>query len=160
MSLGGPQFRFLPVFFGIERTNGLKFHVTAALTPGKVSCLLPPPPSQGDAASPPLHTFSPPRAEESIYLSMLEHAASPGECSNVGQLFYLALPAAQHCANHTCTICFSTSANQIALPSLQSCRETTSLGETCSPYPSANRPRVGLLLLAAPAESHTSETHQ
>ena len=26
------------------------------------------------------------------------------------------------------------------------------LGEMCSPYPSANRPRIGLLLLAAPAE--------
>ena len=26
--LGGPQVRFPPVFFRIEKTNGLKFHVT------------------------------------------------------------------------------------------------------------------------------------
>ena len=37
----------------------------------------------------------------SISLSTLEHAASPGECSIVRQFFYLALPTAQHCANHT-----------------------------------------------------------
>ena len=36
---------------------------------------------------PPLHTLSPRQAEESIYLSTFEHAASPGECSNVGHFF-------------------------------------------------------------------------
>ena len=87
-----------------------------------------------------------------MHVSTLEHAASPGECSNVGQFFYLALPAAQHRANHTSTMMFSASSNEIALPHLQSCRETASLGETCSRYPSDKQPRVGLLLLAAPAD--------
>ena len=99
--VGGPQVRFPPVFFGIEKTNGLKFHVTRCLTPGKVSRFLPPPPHNGAPPSPPpLHALSPPWAEESIDLSTLEHAASPGECSNVGRFFYFVLLAAQHRANH------------------------------------------------------------
>ena len=99
--LGGPQFRFPPVFFGIERTNGLKFHVTCCFDSQESKSLVTtPPPPMAMHPPPPLHTLSPRRAEESIYLSTLEHAASPGECSNVGQFFYFALPAAQHRANH------------------------------------------------------------
>ena len=99
---------------------------------------------------PPLHALSPPCAEESIDLSMLEHATFPGECSNVGRFFYFALLTAQHCANHNARWCVSASSSRIALPHLQSCRETASLGETCSRHPSHKRLRVGLLLLAAP----------
>jgi hypothetical protein len=81
---------------------GLSSTSLAALTPGKVSCFLPPPPHNGaPPPPPPLHALSPPSAEESIDLSSLEHAASPGQCSNVGHFFYFVLLAAQHRATTT-----------------------------------------------------------
>ena len=99
--VGGPQVRFPPVFFGIEKTNGLKFHVTRCFDSRESKSLFTSPPSQWcSTLPPPLHALSPPCAEESIDLSTLEHAASPGECSNVGQFFYFVLLASHHRANH------------------------------------------------------------
>ena len=88
-------------FFGIEKNKGLKFHVTRCFDSRESKSLFTSPPSQWcSTLPPPLHALSPPCAEESIDLSTLEHAASPGECSNVGRFFYFVLLAAQHRANH------------------------------------------------------------
>jgi hypothetical protein len=94
-------------FFGIKKNKGLKFHVTRCFDSRESkSRVTSPPPSMAMHPPPPLHSLSSPCAEESIDLSTLEHAASPGECSNVGRFFYFALLTAQHRANHTRTMMF------------------------------------------------------
>ena len=91
--------QFPPIYFLEPQKKGPSSMSRAWLTPMKISPFLPLP-RYGDAPSPPLHALSPPCAEESIDLSTLEHAASPGECSYVGRFFYFTLLAAQHRANH------------------------------------------------------------
>ncbi len=68
--LGGPQFRFPPVFFGIERTNGLKFHVTCCFDSRESKSLVTsPPPPMAMHPPPPLAHFIPP-AGGGIYISL------------------------------------------------------------------------------------------
>jgi hypothetical protein len=54
----------------------------------------PPPPHPTIACNIPCN------ARESVDVSTLEHAVSPGDCSNVGQFLSFVLPEAQNCANN------------------------------------------------------------
>ncbi len=57
--IGGPQVRFPPVFFGIEKTNGLKFQVTRCFDSRESKSLFTSPPSQWCSTLPPrLHARS------------------------------------------------------------------------------------------------------
>ena len=101
IQLGGTQFSSRQFIFRNHKKIRPKFHVTCLVDSHENKSLFTSPPSIWRCTlPPPLHALSPPCVEESIDLSTLEHAASPGECSNAGQFFYFVLLAAQHRANH------------------------------------------------------------
>ena len=60
--LEGPQVRFPPFFFRIEKTNGLKFHVTRCFDSRESKSLFTSPPSQWCSTLPPPCTLYPPLA--------------------------------------------------------------------------------------------------
>jgi len=107
-----------------------------------------------------LHALSPPWVEESIDLSTLEHATSPGECSNVGVFFYYAILAAQLHANDTCTMIFFRFRRQISLPRLQSCRETASAGRNVQPIPFRQAATRWFIVACHTSRSRSSEPHR
>ena len=62
VEIGGPQFRFPTVIFGIERTNGLKFHVTCCFDSRESKSLVTSPPPPWRCTLPPPCTLYPPLA--------------------------------------------------------------------------------------------------
>jgi hypothetical protein len=74
-------------------------------------------------------------AWESIKRPALGHAASPGECLDIGQFLNFALSVAHKRANTMCTMYFFNFSQQISLPFLQSCKKTASTVPILSPTP-------------------------
>ena len=89
--VGSPHVRFPARFFGIKKM-GWSSTSLAALTPGKVSHSLPPPPHNGAPPFPPFTPEIPCCVWESIKMPMLWHAPSSGECRDVGPILSFALP--------------------------------------------------------------------
>ena len=100
--IGGTQVSSRQFIFWNHKKIRPEFYVTCLVDSHENKSLFTSPPSIGRCTlpPPPCTLYPPPCAKESIDLSSLEHAASPGECSNVGRFFYFTLLAAQHCANH------------------------------------------------------------
>ena len=78
-------------FFLIERTIGLKFHVTCCFDSRESKSLVTPSPSQWRSTLPPVFTQDPLLCTGINIRPTLGHAASPGECRNIGHFLCFAL---------------------------------------------------------------------
>ena len=152
--VGGPQFGSRQYIFRTKKIEGPKFHVTRTSDSRKIKSLITSPPPTWRCTLPRTleRFYSPLRAGITRFCDVVACRLPRGvplRCRN----FLLLTPG--------CATLFKphTHDDVFPLPSTESPSHALNLvgrrllpGETCSRHPSSKRPRVGLLLLAAPPD--------
>jgi hypothetical protein len=154
LGLGGPDVSSRQYFFRTKKIEGPKFHVTPTSDSRKIKSLITSPPPTWRCTLPRTlaRFYSPLRAGISRFRNVVACRLPRGVPLRCRNFLFLTPGCTTPCKPHTKDDIFLLWSTESPSHALNLVGRWLLPGETCSRHPSSTRPRVGLLLLAAPAD--------